>query len=185
MTTVKPRTNHRGPANLGKFWPYKLAGHLIYSETPGVKVLPARTLVAPLSALHAICPVRIPVLKGHLRMAVELGLLESVEFHFNTVIIVVAPTPWDHSTNSNNLYTSQPPLGDADSVEEKSGVPTHPPSKYGSSKEEVRKQALQLAAQDDYYAYDEYYDQQQQSAMDRTQLLITTPGYREKIRNKE
>ena len=78
-----------------KFWPYKLAGILIYGETAGIKRLPGRLILAPLSVLCRICPKKRELVREMLEDAVDLGLFAAVEFYSNHALITAAETPWE------------------------------------------------------------------------------------------
>ncbi len=84
-----------GPPQLTPFWPYKLAGILTYSETPGIKRLPGHLILCPMPVLTKICPAPPPQIRKHLRQAVAAGLFAHVEFYLHTALITVSPTPWE------------------------------------------------------------------------------------------
>lgn len=78
-----------------KFWPYRLAGTLIYGETAGIKKLPGRVLLAPMPVLGKLCPVNRDLIRGYLETARDLGFFDHLEFYSNHALAVVAQSPWE------------------------------------------------------------------------------------------
>jgi hypothetical protein len=89
------RQGQYGKGQLTKFWPYKLAGILVYGEVAGVRKLPGRLILAPLPVVYKICPTKQEKIREHLAAAVDLGLFEAIEFYSNHALITVAETPWE------------------------------------------------------------------------------------------
>lgn len=85
---------HGGP-RMTPYWPYKLAGVIIYGELPGLKKLPGHVILAPLSVLAQVCPIKREIIKEYLQEAVEIGMFVAVEYYANAAIITVAKTPWE------------------------------------------------------------------------------------------
>lgn len=85
-----------GNGVMTKFWPYKLAGLLIFGETPGVRKLPGHLILAPMPVLAKICPAPdMDRVRQHLASAVDAGLFDSVEFYSNHALIAVPYTAWE------------------------------------------------------------------------------------------